>query len=119
MDLLGVAHARQLAPRLTGATVRSFRIYDPLLRNGPIPRLAGRTILGVGRSGKQVLFTLSPGRTTGRALWLAVHLRMTGRLIWTDNDTARNEADPCQISQPMRNGADRLATRRRTCPREI
>jgi formamidopyrimidine-DNA glycosylase len=80
--------ARQLAPRLTGASVRSFRIYDPLLRSGPTPRLAGRKILDVGRSGKQVLFTLSPGGAGGRPLWLAVHLRMTGRLIWTDNDTA-------------------------------
>jgi formamidopyrimidine-DNA glycosylase len=84
--------ARQLAPRLTGATVRSFRIFDPLLRNGPVPRLVDRTILDVGRSGKQVLFTLSPGRATRQPVWLAVHLRMTGRLIWAEKDSTVSRA---------------------------
>jgi formamidopyrimidine-DNA glycosylase len=39
----------------------------------------------VSRSGKQVLIALSP-RPGGRSpLWLSVHLRMTGRLIWVDD----------------------------------
>ena len=84
--------ARQLASRLSGATVCSFRIFDPLLRNGPGPRLVGRTILDVARSGKQVLFSLSSGRVAGQPVWLAVHLRMTGRLIWAAKESTVSRA---------------------------
>jgi formamidopyrimidine-DNA glycosylase len=77
--------ARQLAPHVTGRTVLGLRLFDPRLRGGRTPRLAGRRIVSVTRAGKRVLFELSP-RPGGRdALWLAVHLRMTGRLLWSDN----------------------------------
>jgi formamidopyrimidine-DNA glycosylase len=74
--------ARQLAPRLAGRTVRRLRILDPRLRNGPLPPVAGREILRVSRSGKRVLFELGPTPRGARHLWLAVHLRMTGRLLF-------------------------------------
>ena len=77
--------ARQLQPRLVGRTVRRLQISDPLLRNGRTPRVAGRSILGVARSGKRVLIELSPGAGAKGGLWLAVHLRMTGRLLWADD----------------------------------
>ena len=77
--------ARQLGPRLVGRTVRRLQIFDPLLRNGRTPRVAGRSILGVARSGKRVLIELSPGAGAKGGLWLAVHLRMTGRLLWADD----------------------------------
>ena len=76
--------ARQLGLRLVGRTVRRLQIFDPLLRNGRTPRVAGRSIRGVTRSGKRVLIELSPGAGVKGGLWLAVHLRMTGRLLWTD-----------------------------------
>jgi formamidopyrimidine-DNA glycosylase len=75
--------ARQLRPRLTGRTVRAFRVLDPLLRRGWLPRLGGRRIVHVGRSGKRVLIGFSGRAGRGDELWLAVHLRMTGRLIWS------------------------------------
>jgi len=74
--------ARQLRPWLTGRTVRDFRIFDPLLRRKRPPRLVGRRIVHVGRSGKRVLLGFSARSRRDGALWLAVHLRMTGRLIW-------------------------------------
>jgi formamidopyrimidine-DNA glycosylase len=40
--------------------------------------LVGRTIRGLGRRGKYLLFELDDART------LVVHLRMTGRLLWRD-----------------------------------
>lgn len=48
------------------------------------PVVAGRTIRAVMRIGKRVAIEFSPreSRPTGDALWLGVHLRMTGRLIW-------------------------------------
>jgi formamidopyrimidine-DNA glycosylase len=76
--------ARQLEPRLVGTSVVRFQVLDPLLASGPLPRIAGRTVLHVGRSGKQVLIGFSPLSPGDGALWLAVHLRMTGRLIWAD-----------------------------------
>jgi len=76
--------ARQLAPGLVGRTVTSLRIYDPRLRDGSLPRVRGRRVEAVGRSGKRVLVRLGPGPRDAEPLWLAVHLRMTGRLIRLD-----------------------------------
>ncbi|MCP3980866.1 MAG: bifunctional DNA-formamidopyrimidine glycosylase/DNA-(apurinic or apyrimidinic site) lyase [bacterium] len=73
--------ARQLAPRVEGRTILGLRIHDPRLRRTATPRVAGRRIERVRRSGKRVLLQLSP-RASGAGLWLAVHLRMTGRLQW-------------------------------------
>lgn len=74
--------ALQLAPQLRGCVARRVAILDPRLRHGRLPRLAGRAVAAVSRCGKQVLieFTGAPGRRD--PLWLAIHLRMTGRLIW-------------------------------------
>jgi len=74
--------ALSLRPRLTGRTVRTLRVYDPLLRRSTFPRLGGRRIVHVGRSGKRVLIGFSARSAGDGPLWLAVHLRMTGRLIW-------------------------------------
>ena len=57
--------ARQLAPELVGRTVRAVRILDPLLRNGRLPRVAGREVVEVTRSGKRVLIGFSPGPASG------------------------------------------------------
>jgi formamidopyrimidine-DNA glycosylase len=81
--------ARQLAPRLEGRTVRGLRIYDPRLRDGRTPRVAGRRVETVDRSGKRVRIALSPRPAARDPLWLAVHLRMTGRLLWTADGGAR------------------------------
>lgn len=69
--------ARQLAPLLTGRIISRVEVLDPLLKKQPVPRLTGRCIEEVRRLGKQVLFSFS-----GSPLHLAVHLRMTGRLIY-------------------------------------
>ncbi len=74
--------ARQLAQLIVGREVRSLSILDPRLRNGPMPRLRGRRIDEVARSGKRVLVRFSGATSPTDPLWLAVHLRMTGRLIW-------------------------------------
>ena len=41
--------------------------------------LVGRTVTGVGRRGKYLLFGLDDGRT------FVAHLRMTGRIVWRDS----------------------------------
>ena len=75
--------ALSLRPRLLGRRVRTLRVHDARLRREAWPRLPGRRIVHVGRSGKRVLIGFSARSALDGPLWLAVHLRMTGSLIWT------------------------------------
>ncbi len=78
--------ARQLAPHMTGRTVRTLRIHDAKLREGGRPpRLAGQVVRSVDRAGKQVRIAFATGRAAAPSLWLTVHLRMTGRLLWEES----------------------------------
>jgi formamidopyrimidine-DNA glycosylase len=79
--------ARQLEPCMTGRIVRELRIHDPKLRPGRRPRLRNRSVVRVCRSGKRVLVGFSSVTPGGAAIWMAVHLRMTGRLTWHPEGT--------------------------------
>jgi len=90
--------ARQLAPLVAGRRVTRLAIHDRAKLAPPGARLAERTVGRVMRVGKRVLIELQPapaarGGSTGLGaagaavpgaapLWLAVHLRMTGRLVF-------------------------------------
>jgi len=91
--------ARQLAPLLVGREVRELVVLDPRLRAAPVPRLSGRGIEQVSRSGKRVLVRFSGARASQAPLWLAVHLRMTGRLIWL---AAEGRIDRAHLRARMR-----------------
>jgi formamidopyrimidine-DNA glycosylase len=72
--------ARGLANAVGGKTVASVSVTLPKVAIAPAGEafeqaLAGETFASVGRRGKYVVFALGSGRR------LAVHLRMTGRLI--------------------------------------
>jgi len=74
--------ARGLSAVITGRRIARVdvswqRTIDA--RSEPIQTLGGDTVAGVGRVGKFVAIELASGRT------LAIHLRMTGRLIVTDS----------------------------------
>ena len=80
--------ARQLAPLVSGRAVRRLEVLDRRL--GRIrTSLCGLRVSTVSRVGKQVVVELRevPRRARSRdaagRLWLAIHLRMTGRLLWT------------------------------------
>lgn len=81
--------ARQLAPALVGRSVRELRILDPRLRTERPPRLAGRRIVAVERCGKRVLIEFGPA---DGPVYLAVHLRMTGRLSWRPDEAAPEDS---------------------------
>ncbi len=84
--------ARQLAPRLVGRRVRRLTLCDPRLRlDGEPPRLAGRTVLSVRRVAKRVMIEFS-SRPGSEPVWLAVHLRMTGRLLWNEGSWRESTA---------------------------
>lgn len=72
---------RQFAPLLTGRVLRRLELFDPLLAPERPERVAGRRILAVRRIGKEIALRLSPLAGESRALWLCIHLRMTGRLL--------------------------------------
>lgn len=78
--------ANQLAPLARGRSVAAFELFDPKLQ-ALIARpeaAVGRVIEDVRRVGKQVVIAFEHDGAAGprRPLWLAVHLRMTGRLVW-------------------------------------
>ncbi len=71
--------ARTLRPHLEGACLRRVRILSPSAAAQGVRRtedfLRGRRILAVRRRGKFVVLELEGG-------FCAIHLRMTGRLVW-------------------------------------
>ena len=73
---------RQLRPLVCGKTVRSLRILDELLGKLAVNRVRGAVVAGVERWGKEVVMPLERRTKTDPWLWLAIHLRMTGRLLW-------------------------------------
>jgi formamidopyrimidine-DNA glycosylase len=87
--------ARQLAPLLVGRVVRELRVTDPLLRLGRrLPTVRGRRVTAVTRSGKRVVLELSPRASRDSALWLVIHLRMTGRLVWRAHERDEETEKP-------------------------
>lgn len=73
---------RQLEAHVAGRCIASVTVLDPLLVHPEDPRaferrLAGRRLDAVGRRGKYLIAELDGGEG------LAMHLRMTGQLLWT------------------------------------
>lgn len=85
--------ANTLAPLARGRRVENFELFDPKLQ-AMIARpeaAVGRRIEDVRRFGKQavIVFETDKAREGERSpLWLAVHLRMTGRLIFHERGDA-------------------------------
>jgi formamidopyrimidine-DNA glycosylase len=87
---------RGLRPILVGQTIRSVRLFAPKSSIVVSPSLApatmssalaGRTVNGITRRGKNILISLSGNLT----LW--VHLKMTGQFHWVDHTTPRDKHD--------------------------
>lgn len=89
---------RDLEPLVVGR-----RIIDLEVDPATLPLLAGttldilrtnlldRTVVSAGRRGKYLLFGLNDGRT------FAVHLRMTGRLIWRDREAPGEQYERARL----------------------
>ncbi len=89
--------ARQLDPLVRDQRIKSVKLLDPKL-SLPAGKLAGRVIYRVFRLGKRVLLELVGNGKPEQ--YLAVHLRMTGRLIYVRG-----------ASLPARRGAAHLRAR--------
>jgi formamidopyrimidine-DNA glycosylase len=78
---------RTLQPKLIGLTITGVHLYLPKIVRTPGPEefkkiIINKKILRIERRGKYLLLCLSGGYT------LAVHLRMTGRLVYVAGDLA-------------------------------
>jgi formamidopyrimidine-DNA glycosylase len=79
---------RSLRRRLPGRRIVRAEVFDPKLKPLDAKQLHGRTIADVFRSGKEIVIDVADGAAP---LWLCVHLRMTGRLLYVRGRTARAE----------------------------
>jgi formamidopyrimidine-DNA glycosylase len=70
---------RSLRPYLIDSTIESIKITDPRIETFPYEILSGLSIKELKRRGKYILIDL------GLEKYLTVHLRMTGRLLITNN----------------------------------
>lgn len=69
----------QLDPLVRGQRITAVQVLDPKCAGQDLAALKGWRVSGARRLGKQVGLELRRG---GGRRWLAVHLRMTGRLLW-------------------------------------
>ena len=77
--------ARQLAGLVPGSCLDRLEIHDPLLAPhlpSSLDGLGRRRVAEVFRIGKQVTLRLSGRHAKDGPVWISVHLRMTGRLLW-------------------------------------
>lgn len=69
---------RQLSPFAKGKKIKTVSIYDPKLKRIPNKIINGSKIESVRRKGKFIVLCL---RKNNLNFFLAIHLRMTGRLL--------------------------------------
>ncbi len=74
-------YVEALQARVTGATLDDVRLKSPFLLRSvepPLHQALGRTVQGVQRLGKRIVFALAD------ELFLVLHLMISGRLHWKD-----------------------------------
>jgi len=86
--------ARQLNAVVSGMRIKHVAVHDNKLEALDTKSLVGCRINAVQRYGKQVVFELIPPRKRKVTLWLAIHLRMTGRLIFSECETKNFQEKP-------------------------
>jgi formamidopyrimidine-DNA glycosylase len=78
-DILLYLHA--LEPRIVGHRVEKIRLVSPFLLRSidpPLSIVEGRTVVGIDRLGKRIVFALEG------ELFLVLHLMIAGRLRWRE-----------------------------------
>lgn len=97
--------ARTLAPQVQGCIIEGSHLLRPSSLHQlslPLARLRGRHIAGTGRRGKLLLLHLAPlqvetGSRAARSVpqCIAIHLRMTGRVMTRPGDTRPGKHTRC------------------------
>lgn len=78
---------KQLRAKVIGKTIVNLTVIDPKLKHVKSKKLPGTKISDVQRKGKNIILTLQ-GQDSLK--YLAIHLRMTGALIWSKKATENN-----------------------------
>lgn len=106
--------AHQLDQAITGCRIKALAIHDDKLLHLDPSFVTGCRIDSVERQGKQVVISLIPPRGRKAALWMCVHLRMTGRLIYRPHlaNTAQPKQQPRAILELDRGQVLFIDTRR-------
>ncbi len=81
---------RELRAHIRRRTLQDIRVYDSKLRQRTYSTLKGMSIIDVVRAGKQVVLVLRR-RDTKETMFFAIHLRMSGRLIWSSNNNDKRK----------------------------
>jgi len=80
--------ARQLKADIGLRELRALKVFDTKLNDRRLSKLANLKLGNVSRVGKQILLCFStPDK---KSIFLAVHLRMSGRLIWAPVKSSAN-----------------------------
>ena len=82
--------ARQLEASIKSRRIHRIETIDPKLKRSDLARLAKHQVRSVVRMGKQVIISCSAKH---KNLFLAVHLRMTGRLVWCPKSKTLPESE--------------------------
>ena len=82
--------ARQLSPLVKDKTVSSLKVYDQKLKDVSRFGLKGAKVLDVYRAGKSLVIEFE--KKSGKVCFVKVHLRMTGRLIWSEHGKSKSLA---------------------------
>jgi len=97
------AYLAALEPRIVGQPLTGVRIASPFLLRSvdpPLREAFGKTVVGLRRLGKRIVFQLESEPPSGRArpgsprgespaIFLIIHLMIAGRLHWKDAPAAR------------------------------
>jgi len=89
---------RQLKPSLLGQRVISHTVIDQKLKHLQDLQIQGAKVKALSRVGKQILFTFEDGPVQH----LAVHLRMTGSLIWESSEISPATKSDKNTSSPAK-----------------
>src|ERR1700760_4786029 len=90
---------RMLRPDLTGKELRGHAIFDPRPGRLRSESFQGWGIAEIFRSGKQIVIRLS---RKNRERFLAIHLRMSGRLLWIEGNGRASSPRPDELLDRLR-----------------
>jgi formamidopyrimidine-DNA glycosylase len=80
--------ARELSPLVAGQRIIKIEVRDDKLADCSLCSLEKSRILQTRRIGKQVVIDLATEKDSTSSLYLAIHLRLTGRLLWLEAHSA-------------------------------
>jgi formamidopyrimidine-DNA glycosylase len=105
--------AKQLDAVLVGKVFETITVYREKSAQSELGVLVGMRVLGVSRKGKMIIIKLQATSNRKQALFLLIHLKMTGQLIYDDPPSRKateGEAGQLIFDQKLQIPNDTLQT---------